>query len=176
MSTQLQALSVSSSSELAWLSAEDQLGLPMDLCTAAAGGAYDVVDRAVHATSSNGCALVGAINAPNADGWTPLMYAAYIGHDAVLTLLGECGADVNAVNARGQSALMLAASCGNEATCLALLKYAARLEACANQGWTPLFYAVYLGHHNVVRLLLNMGARCQVSWGKHQSTKSVHTK
>lgn len=158
-----QALSASSSVELSWLPPEDQSGLPMDLCTAAAVGAYDVVDRAVHATAASGCTLVGAINAANADGWTPLMYAAYIGHDAVVTLLGECAADVNAVNQRGQSALMLAASCGNEATCLALLKYSARLEACDCQGWTPLFYAVYLGHHNVVRLLLNMGARCQVS-------------
>lgn len=53
------------------------------------------------------------IDFKNKGGWTPLMYASYIGHDLVVRLLLEDGACVNIKNHKGQTPLSLAASCGN---------------------------------------------------------------
>ena len=50
------------------------------------------------------------------------MYASYIGHDTVLDLLLEAGADVATVNMKGRTALMLACCCGNEAAAYTLLQ------------------------------------------------------
>ena len=54
------------------------------------------------------------LNAKNSGGYTPLMYAAYIGHDNIVNLLIEAHCDVNLANKKGLTPLMLAASCGNE--------------------------------------------------------------
>ena len=71
----------------------------------------------------------------NQGGWTALMYACYIGHDAVVAMLlgasaqgggrggGGCrGVSVNAANNAGMTPLMLAASCGNEGAAFLLLQ------------------------------------------------------
>lgn len=50
----------------------------------------------------------------NRGGWTPLMYACYIGHDNIVNLLLDASVSVNVQNNKGQTPLMLAASCGNE--------------------------------------------------------------
>ena len=50
----------------------------------------------------------------NRGGWTPLMYACYIGHDNIVNLLLDASVNVNVQNNKGQTPLMLAASCGNE--------------------------------------------------------------
>lgn len=55
-------------------------------------------------------------------GWTPLMYASYIGHDNIANLLLEAGVNVNATTAKGLTPLMLAASCGNESIAYFLLQ------------------------------------------------------
>lgn len=57
------------------------------------------------------------LNAKNSGGYTPLMYAAYIGHDNVVNMLIDAQVDVNLSNDKGHSPLMLAASCGNESVC-----------------------------------------------------------
>lgn len=57
------------------------------------------------------------MNAKNSGGYTPLMYAAYIGHDNIVNLLIEGQVDVNLANKKGLTPLMLAASCGNESIC-----------------------------------------------------------
>lgn len=58
----------------------------------------------------------------NKGGWTPLMYASYIGHDNIANLLLEAGVNVNASTAKGVTPLMLAASCGNESIAYFLLQ------------------------------------------------------
>lgn len=60
------------------------------------------------------------MNTKNSGGYTPLMYAAYIGHDNIVNLLLEAHADVNIANNKGLTSLMLAASCGNESVCFFL--------------------------------------------------------
>lgn len=57
------------------------------------------------------------LNAKNSGGYTPLMYAAYIGHDNVVNMLIDAQVDVNLSNLKGHTPLMLAASCGNESVC-----------------------------------------------------------
>ena len=62
------------------------------------------------------------IDRKNIGGWTPLMYACYIGHDHIASLLIDAGCNVNLKNQRGQTPLMLAASCGNETVGRTLLR------------------------------------------------------
>ena len=50
------------------------------------------------------------------------MYACYIGHDSIVSLLIDAGASVNAKNVKGQSPLMLAASCGNRSVAYCLIQ------------------------------------------------------
>lgn len=62
------------------------------------------------------------LDGKNFGGWTPLMYASYIGHDNIANLLLEAGVNVNATTAKGLTPLMLAASCGNESIAYFLLQ------------------------------------------------------
>lgn len=62
------------------------------------------------------------LDGKNIGGWTPLMYASYIGHDNIANLLLEAGVNVNAATAKGLTPLMLAASCGNESIAYFLLQ------------------------------------------------------
>ena len=68
------------------------------------------------------------LNRKNVGGWSALMYASYIGHDMIVTLLLEAGSDVNAKNKKGQTPLMLAASCGNESVAILLIQVDRCLE------------------------------------------------
>lgn len=58
----------------------------------------------------------------NCGGWTPLMYASYIGHDNIVHVLLEAGVNVNVPTPEGQTPLMLASSCGNESVAYFLLQ------------------------------------------------------
>lgn len=62
------------------------------------------------------------LDGKNKGGWTPLMYASYIGHDNIANLLLEAGVNVNAATAKGVTPLMLAASCGKESIAFYLLQ------------------------------------------------------
>lgn len=62
------------------------------------------------------------LDAKNIGGWTPLMYASYIGHDNIANLMLEAGVNVNATTAKGLTPLMLAASCGIESIAYFLLQ------------------------------------------------------
>ena len=73
------------------------------------------------------------IDRKNIGGWTPLMYACYIGHDHIVNLLIDAGCNVNLKNQRGQTPLMLAASCGNESVGRFLLRVGVCM--CGGEGW-----------------------------------------
>jgi len=101
------------------------------------------------------------VDLPNAEGVTPLMAAAGVGHsfnptrgryktdaEAVecLKLLHDAGGDVNAkVRFSGITSLHAAASLGWDDTIKALVADGAQLEALDNKGLTPIDYAV--GRH-----------------------------
>ncbi|KAK3107869.1 hypothetical protein FSP39_024033 [Pinctada imbricata] len=95
--------------------------VPLDLHTASSIGQYDCVRDFISKQVD--------LNKKNRGGWTPLMYACYIGHDNIVNLLLD--ASVN---------------------------QGAELEARDAKGWTALFHATYAGHQNMVKFLLEQGA------------------
>lgn len=88
------------------------------------------------------------LNRKNSGGWTPLMYACYIGHDTVVNLLLEAGVAVDARNNKGQTALTLAAMCGNESVAYFLLQVLCSSSTISLSFFcTCLVYSIYLSDH-----------------------------
>uniref|UniRef100_A0A671WJS5 Ankyrin repeat and sterile alpha motif domain containing 3 n=1 Tax=Sparus aurata TaxID=8175 RepID=A0A671WJS5_SPAAU len=133
----------------------EELNVPLDLHTACSIGQYDVVTECIKKREVD-------LDGKNIGGWTPLMYASYIGHDNIANLLLEAGVNVNATTAKGLTPLMLAASCGNESIAYFLLQQGAELEQKDSQGWTALFHCTSTGHQQLVKFLLDNNADANV--------------
>ncbi|XP_028263755.1 ankyrin repeat and SAM domain-containing protein 3 [Parambassis ranga] len=133
----------------------EELDVPLDLHTACSIGQYDVVAECIKKHEVD-------LNGKNIGGWTPLMYASYIGHDNIANLLLEAGVNVNAATAKGLTPLMLAASCGNESIAYFLLQQGAELELKDSRGWTALFHCTSTGHQQMVKFLLDNNADANV--------------
>ncbi|KAK2820240.1 hypothetical protein Q5P01_023199 [Channa striata] len=133
----------------------EELNVPLDLHTACSIGQYDVVAECINKREIN-------LDGKNIGGWTPLMYASYIGHDNIANLLLEAGVNVNATTAKGLTPLILAASCGNESIAYFLLQQGAELELKDSQGWTALFHCTSTGHQQMVKFLLDNNADANV--------------
>jgi ankyrin repeat protein len=107
--------------------------------------------------------LDGNVNAPDAEGWTILMWAAgfYGGLDSVNTLLKH-GADPNAASKYGWTPLLAAAEVGDAGKIIALLSAGAdpnRAEAMNSE--QPLHMAVIHGTSKAVDALLKSGAKIE---------------
>ncbi|XP_078460508.1 ankyrin repeat and SOCS box protein 7 isoform X1 [Lampetra planeri] len=98
---------------------------------------------------------LGLVAARSRDGWTPLHVAASYGHEHVLRLLLNYGADVDAQNGKGLSALVLAVMRERESCVRALLDRRADIRANHD---LALFSAVLRGSDTICRLLLQRGA------------------
>ncbi|XP_065679522.1 ankyrin repeat and SAM domain-containing protein 3 isoform X2 [Hydra vulgaris] len=123
----------------------------LDLHTACLIGDYDVVRDFIERQVN--------INKQNLGGWTPLMYASYVGRDNILNLLLEAGAKTEIFAKKdGLTALMLASYCATESIMYFLLQYGAHINARDNNGMTSLFHAVRQGHKSAVKLLVTHGA------------------
>ncbi|CAN9508563.1 unnamed protein product [Ophioblennius macclurei] len=133
----------------------EELDVPLDLHTACSIGQYDVVAECIQKRQVD-------LNGKNVGGWTPLMYASYIGHDNIANLLLEAGVNVNATTPKGLTPLMLAASCGNESIAYFLLQQGAELELKDSCGWTALFHCTSTGHQQMVKFLLDNNADTNV--------------
>ncbi|XP_067407201.1 ankyrin repeat and SAM domain-containing protein 3 [Emydura macquarii macquarii] len=129
----------------------EELDVPLDLHTACSIGQYEVVQECIQRGELD-------LNKRNCGGWTPLMYASYIGHDTIVHLLLEAGVSVNIPTLDGQTPLMLASSCGNESVAYFLLQQGAELEMKDIHGWTALFHCTSAGHQQMVKFLLDNGA------------------
>lgn len=130
---------------------EDFAPIPLDTHTASSIGQYECIKNIIVMGVSD-------LDRKNLGGWTPLMYACYIGHDNIVKLLLDADVDVNLKNHKAQTPLMLAASCGNESVGYYLCQRAVELESRDSRGWTALFHATYAGHQNMVRFLLEQGS------------------
>ena len=90
-----------------------------------------------------------------------LLRATANGHEAVVKLLLEKGAELKAKYTHSWTALSWAAEKGHEAVVKLLLEIGAELEAKDKYGWTALSRAAYKGHEAVVKLLLEIGAELE---------------
>ncbi|XP_068161914.1 ankyrin repeat and SAM domain-containing protein 3 [Antennarius striatus] len=133
----------------------EELDVPLDLHTACSIGQYDVVSECIKKREVD-------LDGKNIGGWSPLMYASYIGHDNIANLLLEAGVNVNATTPKGLTPLMLAASCGNESIAYFLLQQGADLELKDSRGWTALYHCTSTGHQQMVKFLLDNNANVNV--------------
>ena len=91
-------------------------------------------------------------------GLTLLMGAAIGGHERLVELLLQHGAEINRQDSDGITALMHAASRGQERVVELLIRRGAEVNLQSSDGFTVLMYAAFFNHPAVVRRLLRAGA------------------
>jgi ankyrin repeat protein len=119
----------------------------------------------------------------DAEGRTPLAWAAKYGHEAMVELLlTNDNVDPDSRDNGGQTPLSRAAMYGNEATVKLLLEKGAELESKDNGGQTPFSRAAMYGTEAVMKLLLEKGAeleskdnggRTPLSWAAMYGNEAV---
>ncbi|EGD80772.1 hypothetical protein PTSG_11713 [Salpingoeca rosetta] len=125
---------------------------PFDIHAAAALGDCDGVQAALQEDKT-------AVSKRNWCGWTPLIYAAHMGHDSIVDILLDHGASPNETTADGKdSALLQAASMGKESVIDTLLQRGADVNESLACGKTPLYVAAANGQTHVVKQLIERGA------------------
>ncbi|KAK9867354.1 hypothetical protein WJX84_001740, partial [Apatococcus fuscideae] len=97
-------------------------------------------------------------NAQDADGLTPLHWAASKGAGGILDLLIQKGANVNITSHDGWTPLHEAATNGHVAAVKALIKAGVQVHAKTSNGLTALHNAASAGHMAVVQQLLEAGS------------------
>jgi uncharacterized protein len=124
--------------------------LAATVATAARDADVDAVRKMIAAGSD--------VNAPEPDGTSALLWAAYQSSPELVSLLLEAGADANAANRFGVTPLLQASRYGDAATMKVLLDGGADLAASSRDGETPLHAAARSGQVDAVKLLLERGA------------------
>ncbi|KAI9867970.1 MAG: hypothetical protein M1813_007792 [Trichoglossum hirsutum] len=104
---------------------------------------------------------------------SPLLRAAENGHEVVVKLLLEKGAQLESKDKNGQTPLSYAARSGHEAVVKLLLEKGAQLESKDQDSQTPLSWAAENGHEAVVKLLLEKGAQLE-SKDKYDQTPLLY--
>ena len=89
---------------------------------------------------------------------SPLSHAAERGHESVVQVLLNRGADPNSLDNTGKSPLSWAAWGGYEVVARQLLRNGADIQSKDHQQWTALHFAVVIGNVPTVDFLLGMGA------------------
>ncbi|KAF3312506.1 hypothetical protein TWF173_007116 [Orbilia oligospora] len=95
------------------------------------------------------------------DGRTPLSWAAEKGHEAVVRLLINVGAEIETKDSEGLTPLSWAVKKGHQAVLQLLINAGAETETKNIYGQTPLSWAAEKGHEAVVRLLIDAGAEIE---------------
>jgi ankyrin repeat protein len=98
------------------------------------------------------------VNAPEADGSTALLWAAYQSSPDIVSMLLAAGADPNVANDFDVTPLLQASRYGDAPTIAVLLKGGADLAKATRDGETPLMAAARSGRVEAVKLLLEHGA------------------
>ncbi|CAI7636252.1 unnamed protein product [Penicillium pancosmium] len=98
------------------------------------------------------------VNRQDANGRTPLSFAAENGHYAVAHLLLKWKADIDCKDVNGSTPLSMAAENGHDTVVKLLLEWRALPDRPVQNGLTPLLKAALDGHYAVVKLLLEWKA------------------
>ncbi|KAJ5549031.1 hypothetical protein N7513_006265 [Penicillium frequentans] len=121
-----------------------------------------------------------SINTLDKAGYTPLARASMNGHEAVVGLLIDKGADVHATNhGYRQTSLHCASQKGHEAVVRLLVEKGADIHAIAPEGLTPLHWASITGHKSMAGYLIEKGADVHAvdNWSRtplHEASKNGH--
>ena len=99
-----------------------------------------------------------AHNAADGNDWSLLSVAAEKGHEGMIRLLLQRGADPNGVGHQRHTPLLCASRGGYERIARLLLQHGASADGKEPRPDTPLFYASRSGHETMVRLLLRYEA------------------
>ncbi|EAA66248.1 hypothetical protein AN1130.2 [Aspergillus nidulans FGSC A4] len=99
------------------------------------------------------------LNLKDFQGRTPLSHAASNGHESVVKLFLQHGAQADSKTDSGQTPLIFAVVHGHESVVKLLLQHGAQADSKTISGKTPLSYAASKGKESVVRLLLQHGAQ-----------------
>ena len=132
-------------------------GAPLSLHEAAAAGREERARELLDADAS-------AVSSFSADGFTPLHFAVFFGHEAVARLLVSRGADVHAVAANPMAVQPIHSAAARrdaesaERLVRLLLDAGADPNVRQHGGWTPLQQAAAHGNVPLVKLLLERGA------------------
>jgi hypothetical protein len=105
------------------------------------------------------------VNAKGGREVTPVHAAASEGHEDILSLLLEHGADLDGKGIIGQSPLHRASMEGALEAGKCLLDRGADINAQNDHGWTPLYYAAYFGQLGSTQILLEHGASVDAQTG-----------
>ncbi len=143
---------------------------------AAAGGDERLVEAVKSRDGEAARALVSQrvdVNAPEADGATPLHWAAHWDDLQTADALLAAGAHVDAANDYGVAPLALAATNGSLAMVERLLGAGADPNAPDENGATPLMFAARTGRVEVVGALLAGGADVDARDAAHGQTASM---
>ncbi|MBC7465743.1 MAG: ankyrin repeat domain-containing protein [Bdellovibrio sp.] len=96
---------------------------------------------------------VESVNIKDEKGYSPLMLAAYHGHDSVCETLLQQGADVNSVDLSGSSILMGASFKGHFEVVKILVQWGADIHYRNARGQTALDFAQMFGRGEVAKYL-----------------------
>lgn len=97
------------------------------------------------------------VNAADADGWTPLMWAVASGRKEAVSLLLDKGAELNARDKEDNTALIHAAM-AHPQIAEVLIARGADLNAQNKVGTTALMWAIFVDNKNLARNLIARGA------------------
>ena len=133
------------------------------ICTLLFGFGHRVIADAIHDAALDGnlpaiknilAAQPDAVNARDEKGLQPLHLAVIKGHDDVVRVLLDSGADIEAKNADGYTSLQLSAIMGKKETAKLLLERKAKIDAQDNDQMPALHWAVGYDNKEIVELLL----------------------
>ncbi|CAG9981166.1 unnamed protein product [Clonostachys byssicola] len=106
------------------------------------------------------------VSIPDDEGWGPLALAAFVGHDEILSLMLDRGADLANLAVKigkKRRLLSIAAEHGHLEIVRILLHRGADISVADEDGWTPLIWAAYNGNFETVRFLIEKGADVSVA-------------
>lgn len=113
------------------------------------------------------------VNFSDANGYTPLHYAARYGLDELCNILILNKADVNCSNKRGQTPLHLAALNNKTGVIRVLLDNGANVNAVDMAGNTPLHEASEMGNIGATKILISYGPDMTMLNGSEKSALSI---